>query len=174
MPESAPTLPSFNAGVVKALSGKLGGAGRQQAQLMGMLCAHALDLLDMVRSALNTKGLELEVHRYNLIRRLTLAGETELAIQQGTRLHDALEARASANPASSSSSSTLEKLSLGCRLDLVVSVGEVLAKAQSSRDAVPLLEQVMPPVSALLEQLRCGFSGSSKQFVVTRYVAPCC
>lgn len=145
------------AGLVKSLMGKQREDGQHQQSLLS-LCAAALDMLDTVRSALTTKGLELEVQRYNLIRRMTLAGYTDMALQQGLMLHAALEAHASdlsAKNSSSSSASSLQELCQACRLNLVVSTGEALTAAASAEDAQHMLQQVMPALSALLEQLRC-------------------
>lgn len=145
--------------MVKALTGdrQREGQGPQQSHALCQLCAQALDVLDSVRSVLTLKGTELEVQRYNLIRRMTLAGHTQLAVQQGVRLHAALEAHATSSSCSTSSSggsSSLEELSLACRLNLVVSVGEALTATKSAKEAQDMLEQAMPALRALQAQLK--------------------
>jgi len=57
-------------GVVKYVMGgkqKPESFDQQQSHVLCLLCASALDMLDSVRSAFNTKGLELEVQRYRSV-----------------------------------------------------------------------------------------------------------
>jgi len=78
---------------------------------------------------------------------MTLAGCPQLAVQQGTRLHAALEAHASTDSSS-------KELFQACRLNLVISTGEALTTLTTAREAQQMLIQVMPAISALLLQLR--------------------
>lgn len=141
--------------LIKGLPPRLGPAtDPQQSRALCLLTAHALDVLDVLRGALATRGLELEAQRYSHVRRMSLAGHADLALQQGARLHAALQAHVASSP---TPTQELQELCLACRLNLVVSLGEALPGMEGARARVDALQQVAPAAEALVQQLgRCA------------------
>lgn len=141
--------------LMQVLGTKLGSASDKGAsRVLAELACSALHALDRLRKHMKAKGLELEAQRYNFVRRITMAGQFDLALQQGWCLRDALAAQVQA-AATSPLPKELTDMQLACSLNLVVCTCELLDSGKS-KGADNHISRVLPIFTDLVDVLRCG------------------
>ncbi|KAJ9520917.1 hypothetical protein QJQ45_014091, partial [Haematococcus lacustris] len=140
------------------------------AALLADMVSHALNTLDLLRVHMKAKGLELDAQRYNCVRRMLLAGCKAQALDQGLRLHASLATRCSG--IQGALPQDLKDMLLACRLNLVLSMGEMVPELRATpTQAQTCLSTMLPILTALLEQLRAKEKGEEGEEDVTATLA---
>jgi hypothetical protein len=102
---------------------------------------------------MKTKGLELETQRYNVARRMLLAGQAKAAFREGCLLHAALEGIVLASAAQELGKQLLD-MQLACRLHVIISCAEALTDLSACDTVDSYLAAALPIAKQLLEQTR--------------------
>lgn len=120
------------------------------AKLLSQMACTALDALDALRGVLKPKGLDLEVQRYNYVRRMLMLGQHAFAMQAGWVLHQQLQGLLDK---AGGAFTEVEDMIRACNLHLLLSASEAI-QTLPVPEAHLCLQRLVPVCAHLTESMQ--------------------